>query len=143
MTKFPRVMRRLVSVAALVIISSWAGQAQDVSEAVKRWESFDFAKNKIVTSQITNLPLEDLQLLRGIIFGRHGRVFKDLAIKAYLTERPWYHANPDFNNSNSMRFFRKRILIDRDAEAGKHRFCAAGRYALLALALWPGGNSGA
>ncbi|MGI8732951.1 MAG: YARHG domain-containing protein [Pyrinomonadaceae bacterium] len=40
-----------------------------------------------------------MQLLRGIIFGRHGRVFKDLAIKAYLAERPWYRANPDFSNS--------------------------------------------
>lgn len=126
MTNFPPCKRRLLSLAALVIICSFAAQAQEVSDAVKRWEDFDFAKEKIVTSQIANLPLEDLQLLRGIIFGRHGRVFKDLAIKAYLGERPWYHANPDFNNSLLNSTERQNLDLIRDAEAGKHNFVQPG-----------------
>ena len=67
-----------------------------------------------------------MQLLRGIIFGKHGRVFKDLAIKAYLTERPWYHANPDFNNSQLNAIERQNLDLIRDAEAGKHAFVQPG-----------------
>jgi len=126
MTIIPQVRRRTLAVAALVIFWSCATQAQDVSEAVKRWEAFDFAKNKISVSQITTLPLEDLQLLRGIVFGRHGRVFKDLAIKAYLAERPWYHPNPDFNNSQLNAVEVANLDLIRDAEAGKHDFVQPG-----------------
>jgi len=126
MTIIPQVRRRTLAVAALVIIWSCAAQAQEVSEAVKRWEEFDFAKDKIAVSQIAALPLEDLQLLRGIVFGRHGRVFKDLAIKAYLTERPWYQANPDFNNSQLNAVERQNLDLIRDAEAGKHDFVQPG-----------------
>ena len=89
MMNIPPPLRRLMSVAVLVIACTGAVLAQDVSEAVKRWEDFDFAKDKIVASQIANLPLEDLQLLRGIVFGKHGRVFKDPAIRNYLKDRPW------------------------------------------------------
>ena len=126
MTIIPQVRRRTLAVAALVIIWSCAAQAQEISEAVKRWEEFDFAKDKIAVSQIAALPLEDLQLLRGIVFGRHGRVFKDLAIKAYLTERPWYQANPDFNNSQLNAVERQNLDLIRDAEAGKHDFVQPG-----------------
>src|SRR6185503_2166921 len=122
MTIIPQVRRRTLAVAALVIIWSCAAQAQEVSEAVKRWEEFDFAKDKIAVSQIAALPLEDLQLLRGIVFGRHGRVFKDLAIKAYLAERPWYQPNPEFKNSMLNETEVRNLDIIRDAEAGKHDF---------------------
>lgn len=126
MTKIPPSMRRLLGVAALLITCSLTIPAQDVSEAVKRWEDFDFAKNTIVASQIARLPLEDLQLLRGIIFGRHGRVFKDLAIKSYLKERPWYQPNPDFKNSMLNAIEVRNLDLIRDAEAGKHEFLQPG-----------------
>ena len=126
MTNIPPMMRRLLGVAALVIACSLTIPAQDVSEAVKRWEDFDFAKNAIVASQISALPLEDLQLLRGIVFGKHGRVFKDLAIKAYLKDRPWYQPNPEFKNSMLNEIEVRNLDIIRDAEAGKHDFLQPG-----------------
>lgn len=126
MTNIPLFLRRFVSVAALLITCSLTAPAQDISDAVKRWEDFDFAKNSIVASQIAGLPLEDLQLLRGIVFGKHGRVFKDLAIKAYLNERPWYHANPDFKNSMLNDIEVRNLDVIRDAEAGKHEFLQPG-----------------
>jgi hypothetical protein len=119
-------MRRLLGVAALVIACSLTVPAQDISEAVKRWEDFDFAKNTIVASQISALPLEDLQLLRGIVFGKHGRIFKDLAIKAYLKDRPWYRPNPEFKNSMLNETEVRNLDIIRDAEAGKHDFLQPG-----------------
>ena len=126
MTKISPTLRRILSVAALVITCSLITSAQDVSEQVKRWEEFDFAKQTIVPSQIARLPLEDLQLLRGIVFGKHGRVFKDLAIKAYLNERPWYQANPDFKNSMLNAIEVRNLDVIRDAEARKHEFLQPG-----------------
>ena len=126
MTNIPPTMRRLLGVAALVIACSLTVPAQEVSEAVKRWEDFDFAKSTIVASQISALPLEDLQLLRGIVFGKHGRIFKDLAIKAYLKDRPWYQPNPEFKNSMLNETEVRNLDIIRDAEAGKHDFLQPG-----------------
>jgi len=59
-------------------------------------------------------------LLRGIIFGRHGRVFKDYDIKSYLEEQPWYKSNPDFNNSMLNDVERRNLDVIRIAEASKH-----------------------
>ena len=126
MTKIPRFVRRPLSAGALLICCCLAALAQDVSEAVKRWEEFDFAKDKIVVSQISGLPLEDLQLLRGIVFGRHGRIFKDPAIKAYLKDRPWYSPNPDFKNSMLNATEVRNLDVIRDAEASKHEFLQPG-----------------
>ncbi len=124
MAKIP--LRRTLLAVAFVLTSGFAATAQEASEAVKRWESFDFSRNTIVRSQIATLPLEDLQLLRGLIFGRHGRVFKDLAIRTYLNERPWYRANPDFQNSLINGVERQNLDVIRDAEAGKHDFVQPG-----------------
>lgn len=126
MTKIPPSVRRLMRVGTLVISCSIAALAQDVSEAVKRWEDFDFAQDKIVVSQIAALPLEDLQLLRGIVFGKHGRVFKDPAIKTYLKDRPWYQPNPDFKNFMLNETEVRNLDVIRDAEAGKHEFLQPG-----------------
>src|SRR5215510_7811502 len=73
--------------------------AQQPFEAVKKWEGFDFRGNSITVGQISALELDDLKLLRGIVFGKHGRVFKDFDIRSYLESRPWYKADPSFQNS--------------------------------------------
>src|SRR5712664_2209565 len=73
-------------------------QARDVA-SMDKWEAVDFGKQAITREQIKDVPLEELSILRGIVFGRHGRVFKDPDIKAYLAKRPWYKANPQFQNS--------------------------------------------
>ena len=126
MRNLPPSMRRLFSVAVLVFTCSLIASAQEISEAVQRWEEFDFGKDTITASQIGRLPLEDLQLLRGIVFGRHGRIFKDLAIKTYLKERPWYQPNPDFKNSMLNATEVRNLDVIRDAEAGKHEFLQPG-----------------
>ena len=121
----PHYRRSLIFVAFLIACGLVA-QAQDISEAVKRWESFDFGKETISRNQIAALPLEDLQLVRGMIFGRHGRVFKDLAIKTYLKDRPWYHPDPAFQNAMLNDVERRNLDLVRDAEAGKHDFVQPG-----------------
>jgi hypothetical protein len=91
--------------------------AQDTMDALK---GLDFGKTSIKQVQAQKLEMFDLKLLRGIIFGRHGRVFKDYDIKSYLEEQPWYKSNPDFNNSMLNDVERRNLDVIRVAEASKH-----------------------
>lgn len=91
---------------------------QDPMEALK---GVDFRKTSLKQAQVQKLTPEDLKLLRGIVFGRHGRVFKDGDIKAYLEEQPWYKPNPDFKNSMLNDIERRNLDVIRIAEAAKHQ----------------------
>ncbi|HEU0252335.1 MAG TPA: YARHG domain-containing protein, partial [Pyrinomonadaceae bacterium] len=56
-------------------------------------KALDFTKTSLKQSQVQKLSPEDLKLLRGIIFGRHGRVFKDYDIKAYARHGRMFRAD--------------------------------------------------
>ena len=109
-------MRTLIVLALLSLMSITAA-AQDTMDAFK---DQDFSKTSIKQAQAQKLEMYDLKLLRGIIFGRHGRVFKDSDIKAYLEEQSWYKANPDFKNSQLNDVERRNLDVIRIAEAAKH-----------------------
>ena len=108
--------RHLLLVFLISILSSTA-RAQDNMDGLKE---LDFSKASIKQAQVQPLAIEDLKLLRGIIFGRHGRVFKDNDIKAYLEEQSWYKPNPDFKNSMLNNTERQNLDVIRIAEASKH-----------------------
>lgn len=91
-----------------------------------KWEKFDFSKQLLKPSQIGEMPLEDLRLLRGIVFGRHGRIFKDADIRFYLKERPWFKPDPQFSNSVLNETERRNLDLIREAEAKKHDFIEPG-----------------
>jgi len=115
--KYPRSLR--VSFLLLtLLISTAAVSAQD---SMERWQKFDFAKIALKPADLTSVPLEDLTLMRGIVFGRHGRVFKDAIINNYLTSQDWYKPNPDFKNSSLNGIEDRNLDLIRDAEASKHR----------------------
>ena len=105
--------------AALLCAASLA-YAQDNYASVKQWESFDFAHSKVTSAQMNSLPLDELKLVRSIVFGKHGRIFKDFDIRLYLNSRHWYHANPDFRNSSLNNTERDNLDVVRIAEARKH-----------------------
>ena len=109
-------MRTLVLLALLSFISITAA-AQDTIDTLKE---LDFGKTSIKQAQAQKLEMEDLKLLRGIIFGRHGRVFKDYDIKSYLEEQSWYKPNSDFKNSMLNDVERRNLDVIRIAEASKH-----------------------
>ena len=100
-----------------IALCSITAAAQDTMDDLK---GLDFSKTSIKQAQAQKLAMEDLKLLRGIIFGRHGRVFKDSDIKAYLDEQSWYKANPDFKNSMLNDVERRNLDMIRIAEASKH-----------------------
>lgn len=105
-----------VMLAALLFVALPA-HAQDNLSA---WEKFDFAKQQVRATDIAMLSLDDLKFLRGIVFGRHGRIFKDADIKSYLQNQSWYKPNPDFKNSMLNSTERVNLDVIRDAEARKH-----------------------
>src|SRR5450432_1709542 len=69
---------------------------------------------------IPALALDNLKILRGLVFGRHGRIFKDGDIRGYLENQPWYKPNPDFNNSMLNDVERRNLDLIRDQEASQH-----------------------
>ena len=110
-------MRSFVLLAILGLVSVTAVAQQDTMDALK---GLDFSKISIKQVQAQKLAMEDLKLLRGIVFGRHGRVFKDNDIKVYLEEQSWYKPNPDFKNSMLNDVERRNLDVIRIAEASKH-----------------------
>jgi hypothetical protein len=105
----------------LLVLSAFSVvNAQDEYAAVKTWETFDFAGHSVSPADISALALEDLKLVRGIVFGKHGRVFKDPDIKRFLESQTWFKADPNFQNSALNDTERRNLDVIRIAEAQKH-----------------------
>jgi len=104
----------------LVLSAFSVAAAQDEYRAVKTWENFDFAGRSVAPADMSALALEDLKLVRGIVFGKHGRVFKDPDIRRFLESRTWFKADPNFQNSALNGTERKNLDVRRIAEAQKH-----------------------
>jgi len=109
-------MRSLV----LLLLISFLSVTAAAQETIDAFKGVDFGKTSLKQVQVQKLSPEDLKLLRGIIFGRHGRVFKDTEIKAYLEEQSWYKPNDDFKNSMLNDMERRNLDLIRIAEAAKH-----------------------
>ena len=116
-----RFTRLSLPLLLLVLCSGFSvARAQDEYAAVKIWESFDFRAQTIKPADVTSLSIDDLKLVRGIVFGKHGRVFKDPDIKRYLDSRPWFKADAGFQNSALNNTERKNLDVIRIAEAQQH-----------------------
>jgi YARHG domain len=114
---------RYLAPVLLIGLFFCAAMAQNPMDPLK---NLDFSKTSLKQAQVQPLEMYELKLLRGIIFGRHGRVFKDSEIKSYLDEQPWYTANPDFKNSMLNDMERRNLDLIRIAEASKHEFIQPG-----------------
>lgn len=101
----------------LIAISAFTVSAQDPMDA---WKDFDFRKNAIKQSQIQDLAVWDLKLMRGLVFGRHGRIFRDAEIRTYLEAQPWYRPNLEFTNAMLNETERRNLDLIRSAEAARH-----------------------
>jgi hypothetical protein len=118
MLRFTNLISRAASISLLLFFFQAFVFASE--SEMNKWEKFDFSKQSVQLEDIQNLKLEDLRLLRGIVFGKHGRIFKDLDIREYLKTRSWFKPNPKFNNAMLNDIERKNIDVIREAESLKH-----------------------
>src|SRR5687768_11033519 len=110
-------MKRL----ALFLIVTLAAIAPAQDE-LKAWETWDFRKKPVTAKDLDGLDEWGLGVVRGIVFGRHGRVFKDAELQSYLSGLGWYKPNKRF--SNSMLNATERASLDtiRGAESKAHKY---------------------
>ncbi|HKG13246.1 MAG TPA: YARHG domain-containing protein [Pyrinomonadaceae bacterium] len=126
MSKIPDRLRRLTAALAFVLLAAALCPAQTEEDAFKKLEAVDYAKQSVTREEVAALELWNLRLLRGVVFGRHGRVFKDRDIQSYLKEQTWYKPNPAFTNALLNQTERANLDLIRELEAGKHEFVEPG-----------------
>jgi len=113
--------RIIPALLLLVFLSSFASVfAQDEYPEMKPWENFDYGSRNISAKDLSALTLYDLKLVRGVVFGKHGRVFKDPDIKRYLQSRTWYKPDTEFKNSALNDTERDNLDVIRLTEAAQH-----------------------
>jgi hypothetical protein len=90
----------------------------------KGWDKFDFAKKKITKVQLDKLKsdgaVDELALLRGVVFGKRGRVFKERSIQDYLEKQTWYKPKTNFTNAVLVKIERDNLDSIRLTEASRH-----------------------
>ncbi len=91
----------------------------------KGWNKFDFTKRKITKVQLAKLDsqsgyVDELALLRGVVFGKRGRVFKERSIQNYLEKQAWYQPKTNFSNAVLTKIERDNLDAIRLTEAERH-----------------------
>jgi len=118
-------MPRKILWLGLLLIFSSVVLAQD---NVKKYHTFDFTKKLVTKAELAKLkyeqdefePINELALLRGVLFGKRGRVFKERSVQNYLEKQAWYKPNPSFKNSVLTVNERANLDLIRLAEAERH-----------------------
>lgn len=106
----------------------WSQIGDEKEFAKYKWDKFDFTKKKVTKAQLDKLkyetddfePTNELAIVRGILFGKHGRVFKEKSIQNYLEKQSWYKPNSKFSNSMLTAMERTNLDLIRLAEAARH-----------------------
>jgi hypothetical protein len=100
-----------------------------------KWEKFDFTKKKVSKEQLDKLGYNfvdgvesenELALVRGVLFGKRGRIFTERSIQGYLERQKWYKPNKNFKNSVLTPMERANLDIIRMAEAERHEYIQPG-----------------
>lgn len=113
------------------VLERWSEFASD------NWHLIDFSKERLARERVEKLEIgiiddgegEDinaLSLLRGIIFGKKGRIFKDRGIQGFLDRQSWYKPNPDFSNSVLSETEKENLDVVRLLEAEKRGWIEPG-----------------
>ena len=126
MSKIPDRLRRLTAALALVLLATASASAQTDEDPFKKLEAIDYSKQAVTRDELKDVELWNLRLLRGVVFGRHGRVFKDRDIQNYLKEQTWYKPNPAFTNASLNQTENANLDLIRELEAEKHDFIEPG-----------------
>ncbi len=118
--KSPLTLFRAAVMLALLSIASMAVHAQDDYASMKSWESYNYSSQTLSKADVKSLTIDDLKLVRGIVFGKHGRIFKDPDIRRFLESRSWYKGDANFSNASLNNTERQNLDVIRIAEAEQH-----------------------
>jgi hypothetical protein len=121
----------------LIFAASQIALAQVGDEKVFKsyqWDKFDFTKKKVTKAQLDKLEyqrddidaVDELAILRGIVFGKRGRIFTERSIQDYLEKQAWYKPNRNFKNSMLTPMERANLDLIRLAEAERHEYVQPG-----------------
>lgn len=127
-------MRAKIAIIISIALLAVAAYAQDIDpvKRASRWKDFnkfafekvDYSSAKLTRAKIAGLReddnSDDFALLRGVIFGKHGRVFKERSIQEYLDKQAWYKADSKFSNKVLTPMERTNLDFIRLVEAEKH-----------------------
>jgi hypothetical protein len=127
-------MRAKIAIILSIALLAVAAYAQDIDplKRAARWKEFNtfgFEKVDYSTTKLTRVKIaklkeddnsDDFALLRGVIFGKHGRVFKERSIQEYLDKQAWYKADSKFSNKVLTPMERTNLDFIRLVEAEKH-----------------------
>jgi hypothetical protein len=134
-------MKRTLTLAfftVAVLANGLIAQEVDTVARNARWRDFnknnfhtvDFAKTRLTKARISKLlrdeVADDFALLRGVVFGKRGRVFKERSIQDYLEKQAWYKPNPRFTNAVLSPAERANLDLIRITEAERHDFIEPG-----------------
>jgi hypothetical protein len=117
---------RQAGIVGAVLIATGCMARTDPVSALER---FDFATRVVDSATIDRLSLPQLRLVRGIVFGRHGRSFRDSVerdIAAYLAARAWYRPDTLYSNTRLNATEKANLDVIRGAEARRHEFIQPG-----------------
>lgn len=118
-----------IALICLCISSFAQDEAIDPDDAkLKKYHNFDFSKKLLKRPEVMALEHYNLQYLRGIVFGKRGRIFVEKSIQNYLTKQFWYKPNPNYKNSMLTLNERKNIDLIREGEASKHEYVEPGDF---------------
>ena len=88
------------------------------------WDKIDYSKKKITKTQLARLSsdgaVDELALLRGVVFGKRGRIFKERSIQDYLEKQTWYQPKETFTNAILTKIERDNLDEIRLTEAARH-----------------------
>jgi hypothetical protein len=127
-------MRSKILIFLSILVLATLANAQDIDPVARaaRWKEFnkfafekvDYSKVRLTRAKIAKLKTDensdDFALLRGVIFGKRGRIFKERSIQDYLEKQPWYKADPKFSNRVLTAGERANLDFIRLVEAEKH-----------------------
>lgn len=134
-------MKRKIIISLFLILSLGAicfAQDEYIAERNAGWKTFnrknfdkfDFTKTKITVVQLKKLKndgaVNELALLRGVVFGKRGRIFKEKDVQQYLEKQAWYQPKANFTNDVLTKTERENLDLIRLAEAERHDFVQPG-----------------
>ena len=106
----------------------------------QNWQKVDYSKQLLTAAQLKNLrddeqtekpadndvPVSELALLRGVVFGKRGRIFKERSIQDYLEKQKWYKPDEKFDNKFLTKKERENLDMIRFEEARRHTYILPG-----------------